>query len=110
MKGALNMKHKIFVLGLILSCLLGLTACGSEINYNSVEGSRYDPDTFTTDNIKRNVDLIENELFELLYLNDLAPEDFEEKLYFGLADMYGEEGFDVLNVQILLIDYCKESL
>ena len=89
------MKHKIFVLGLILSCLLGLTACGSEINYDSVEGSRYHPDYFTKENIEGFVKTAEDEAFESWYLNGITPETFEENLYFTLGLNLGDDVYEV---------------
>ncbi len=85
MKGALRMKHKIIVLGLAISCLLGLTACGKEVNYNTVEGSRYYPDLFTTEQITGFVKSMEDDLFEQWYLGGVTPENFEQTEYFRLA-------------------------
>ena len=85
MKGALRMKHKILVLGLVMSCLLGLTACGKEITYNTVEGSRYNPDEFTQDFMANYANIFEDRLFEQWYLRDITPENFEKELYFDIA-------------------------
>ncbi len=78
------MKHKIFILGLMMTCLLGLTACGSETQYNTVEGSRYHPQLFTNENISNTLNAFED-YFEMWYLEGITPDNFEEKLYFDLA-------------------------
>ncbi len=85
MKGALKMKHKIFALCMMVSCFLTLTACGSEVNYNSVEGSKYYPDIFTSDTIQSYANYLEEELFEKWYLSGITPENFENSEYFNLA-------------------------
>ena len=79
------MKHKILVLGLVMSCLLGLTACGKEITYNTVEGSRYNPDEFNQDFMANYANIFEDRLFEQWYLRDITPENFEKELYFDIA-------------------------
>jgi len=96
MKGALRMKHKILVLGLVMSCLLGLTGCGEETNYNTVEGSRYDPNRFTGEFIDHYANIFEDQLFENWYLEGITPDNFEEKLYFNLAasDQNGTISYD----------------
>ena len=99
------MKQKILVLGMIICCLFGLTACGEETVYNSIEGTKYDPYTFTDEYIKSYPNDYE-EVFETLYLQGITPENFEEKLYFRIAvkrDNYGyvtavdESNYDVFN-------------
>ena len=86
MKGALKMKHKIVVLGLVISCLLSLTGCGEETKYNTLEGSsRYYPDLFTNEQIRNYANYVEDELFEQWYLGGVTPENFEERAYFPLA-------------------------
>ena len=79
------MKHKIIVLGLVISCLLSLTACGSEVKYNTVEGSKYYPDLFTSDSIRNFAESMEDGLFEQWYLGGVTPENFQETEYFRLA-------------------------
>ena len=92
------MKHKILVLGVMISCLLGLTACGSEIQYNTVEGSRYHTQLFTSSSISNYATYLEDEVFEKWYLQGVTPENFEERTYFDLAMKYnqaaGELSFD----------------
>jgi sodium pump decarboxylase gamma subunit len=92
MKGALEMKHKILVLGLVVSCLLGLTACGSEISYNTVEGSRYNPQKFTNEFISDYAKIFEDQLFEKWYLEGVTPDNFEQKEYFDVASSYSDSG------------------
>ena len=68
MKGALKMKHKMLVLGVILSCFLGLTACGETTEVNTVEGSRYSSDIFTAEALKTYMSYLKNEDTSWLYL------------------------------------------
>ena len=96
------MKHKIIVLGLAMSCLLGLTACGQEITYNTVEGSRYNPEEFNQQFMDNYASIFEDRLFEQWYLNDVTPENFERELYFDIATTsqggtisYDDEFFEV---------------
>ena len=95
MKGALKMKHKILVLGLVISCLLGLTGCGNSVKYNTVEGSRYNPNMFTNESLLGYAQAIEDGFFEQWYLSGVTPENFEEKLYFTVGNDIGDEAFDV---------------
>ncbi|MBQ7615422.1 MAG: OadG family protein [Butyrivibrio sp.] len=92
------MKHKIFVLGVMICSLLGLSACGSEVNYNTVEGSRYHSQLFTSSTITNYVTYLEDEVFEQWFLSGVTPDNFEEKTYFDLAMKYnqsaGELSFD----------------
>lgn len=99
MKGALAMKHKILVLGLVMSCLLGLTACGKEITYNTVEGSRYNPNQFNQDFMANYANVFEDRLFEQWYLRGITPETFEKEMYFEIATNqqggYDDDFFEV---------------
>ncbi len=92
------MKTKIFVLGVMICSLLGLTACGSETVTKSLDGSRYYPDLFTQDSISNYASYLEDEYFETWFLNGITPENFDEKVYFGLAMKFnnqtGELTFD----------------
>ena len=92
------MKTKIFVLGVMICSLLGLTACGSETASKSLDGSRYYPDLFTQDSISNYASYLEDEYFETWFLNGITPENFDEKVYFGLAMKFnnqtGELTFD----------------
>ncbi len=91
------MKRKLLVLGVMLSCLLGLTACGQEIKYNTVEGSRYQAESFNVENIRAYASSIEDRCFESWFLQGVTPENFEERLYFELAYNYGDDYFDVIS-------------
>lgn len=84
------MKHKKFVLGVIIGCLLALTACGSETPYNTVEGSKYHTQLFTNETISNYVTYLEDEVFEKWYLSGITPENFDEKTYFELAMNYDQ--------------------
>ncbi len=79
------MKHKIMVLGVMISCLLGLTACGSSVNYNTVEGSRYHSELFTSQQIADYVAFVEDDMFERWYKEGVTPDNFEEKTYFDMS-------------------------
>ncbi len=95
MKGALRMKHKILVLGVMICSLLGLTACGSETATRSLDGSRYYPDLFTQDSISNFATYLEDDVFEKWYLNGITPENFEEKAYFNLAMKFNNQTGDL---------------
>ena len=95
MKGALKMKRKMLVLGVMLSCLLGLTACGDEAKLNTVEGSRYSSDIFTADTLKSFANSIEDNNFEYWYLQGITPENFEARLYNDIAMSTSDERYDV---------------
>ncbi len=79
------MKQKMLVLGVMLSCLLGLTACGESTQLNTVEGSRYSSDIFNLQNLTEFSQRIEDNYFENWYLQGITPENFEERLYYDLA-------------------------
>lgn len=91
------MKHgkgKSLSLGIILICMLGLTACGDGRVYNTVAGSRYDESTFTRETLQLVSGNIEDNWFENWCVQGITPENFEEVLYdsiygsFGSDDMY----------------------
>ena len=90
------MKHKMLVLGVMLSCLLGLTACGENTNVNTVEGSRYSSDIFTAEALKTYAATIEDNNFEYWYLQGITPENFEDKLYLDIAMSTSDDRYNVL--------------
>ena len=90
------MKRKMLILGVMLSCLLGLTACGETNATNTVEGSRYSSDIFTLDSIRGYAEAIEDNNFENWYLQGITPENFEETLYFDIALSTSDERYEVL--------------
>ena len=90
------MKHKMLVLGVMLSCLLGLTACGSDANINTVEGSRYSSDIFTAEALRTYASTIEDNNFEYWYLQGITPENFEDKLYLDIAMSTSDDRYNVL--------------
>ena len=90
------MKHKMLVLGVILSCFLGLTACGETTQVNTVEGSRYSSDIFTAEALKTYAATIEDNNFEYWYLQGITPENFEEKLYLDIAMSTSDDRYNVL--------------
>ena len=89
------MKTKIFVLGVMICSLLGLTACGSETATKSLDGSRYYPELFTQDSISNFATYLEDEVYEKWYLNGITPENFEEKVYFNLAMKFNNQTGDL---------------
>ncbi len=90
------MKHKTLVLGVMLSCLLGLTACGAEVKSNTVEGSRYSSDIFTQESLKGFAESLEDNNFEGWYLQGITPDNFESNLYFDIALNSTDERYEVL--------------
>jgi sodium pump decarboxylase gamma subunit len=91
MKGALRMKHKIFVLGVMICSLLGLSACGAETTSRSIDGSRYHPELFTQNSITDAAVYFEDDVFETWYLNGVTPENFEQQVYFNLAMKFNNQ-------------------
>ncbi len=89
------MKTKIFVLGVMICSLLGLTACGSETATKSLDGSRYYPELFTQDSISNFATYLEDEVYEKWYLNGITPENFDEKVYFNLAMKFNNQTGDL---------------
>ncbi len=89
------MKTKIFVLGVMICSLLGLTACGSETATRSLDGSRYYPELFTQDSISNFATYLEDEVYEKWYLNGITPENFDEKVYFNLAMKFNNQTGDL---------------
>ncbi|SFB69071.1 OadG family transporter subunit [Butyrivibrio sp. YAB3001] len=90
------MKRKMLVLGVMLSCLLGLTACGEQTTVNTVEGSRYSSDIFTYDSLRGYAEALEDNNFEAWYLDGITPDNFEQNLYFDIAMSTSDERYDVL--------------
>ena len=91
------MKHKKLILGVMLSCILGLTACGqAEETTNTVAGSRYSEQTFTLANIDSYAKMIEDERFEPWYLMGITPDNFESNLYQDLALNTTDEHYEVM--------------
>ncbi len=81
------MKTKILVLGVMVSCLLGLTACGEQaaVKSNVLEGSRYHSELFKESTISEYAGYVEDDVFERWYLEGVTPENFEERTYFDIA-------------------------
>ncbi len=90
------MKHKILALGVTLMCMLSLTACGDNIKYDTVAGSRYDEATFNKENLTMFAENIEDSWFEGWFLSDITPENFEENLYDGIVESFDEETYKVI--------------
>lgn len=97
------MKHKLLVLGVMVTSLLSLTACGDTTQYNTVEGSKYSSDVFTTEWVNAYATAIEDTNFENWYVQGVTPENFQDKLYDVLAvDIENEE--DELNKTVTVND------
>jgi len=98
MKGALKMKRRFLVLGVMLSCLLGLSACAGETQTNSIDSYRYPNELFQEESIVKFANYYEDDFFESLYQEDITPENFDEKLYLGLGMGYSAERRTIGNV------------
>ncbi|WP_051538118.1 OadG family transporter subunit [Butyrivibrio proteoclasticus] len=97
------MKHKLLVLGVMVTSLLSLTACADTTKYNTVEGSKYTSEVFTSEWINAYVDAVENTNFETWYLAGVTPDNFQDKLYDVLA-VDVEESEDALNKAVTVND------
>ena len=91
------MKRKILVLGVILSCLFGLSACG-EAAEGSLDSYRYPKELFKPDSLEQYATYIEDKVFEGWYLNYITPENFDEKQYLGLAMEFDENNLTIKKV------------
>ena len=87
MKGALVMKRKILVLGVMLSCLLCFTGCGEQqqVAQNNIDANRFSPEAYNEESLGELVKVIEDNYFESWYLDGVTPENFEEKLYLKIG-------------------------
>lgn len=97
------MKHKLLVLGVMVTSLLSLTACADTTKYNTVEGTKYTSEVFTSEWINAYVDAVENTNFETWYLAGVTPDNFQDKLYDVLA-VDVEESEDALNKAVTVND------
>ena len=91
MKGALKMKSKFLVLGVVLSCLLSLSACGETTPTKSIDSSKYPAEMFNEASIVSYMNNLEDENFEKWYAEGITPDNFEEKLYVALAMKFRTE-------------------
>lgn len=91
------MKRKLLVLGVMISCLLGLTACDNNEISNSVEGSRYKAEEFNVYSIRKYAEELEDVYFENWYLQGTTPKNFEENHYFEIADEHGDDVYTVVS-------------
>ena len=86
------MKHKILALGVTLICMLGLTACGDGIQYDTVAGSKYDETVYTKEYLTQIASSIEDGTFEAMYLEGVTPDNFEDMM----DGQVSEQIYDVL--------------
>lgn len=93
------MKRKILVLGVILSCLFGLSACSGEAaTEDSLNSYRYPKELFDPTSLEQYATYIEDKVFEGWYLNEITPENFDEKQYLGLAMEFDEKNLTIKEV------------
>ena len=89
------MKRKILVLGVILSCLFGLSACSGEAAEDSLNSYRYPELLFGPKTLDAYARYIEDDVFEGWYVDGITPENFDEKEYLGLAMRIDEKTYSV---------------
>lgn len=92
------MKRRILVLGVMLSCLLGLSACAGEAAEDSMDSYRYPKELFTAESLQEYATYIEDNVFEGWYLSDITPENFNEKQYLGLAMEFDPNTYSIKGV------------
>ncbi len=85
------MKSKFLVLGVVLSCLLSLSACGETTPTKSIDSSKYPAEMFNEASIVSYMNNLEDENFEKWYAEGITPDNFEEKLYVALAMKFRTE-------------------
>ncbi|MBO4458551.1 MAG: OadG family protein [Butyrivibrio sp.] len=79
------MKRKFLILGVMLSCLLGLSACGAS-NEDTVENSyRYPEKIFNQNALEKQAVKIEDQIFEYWFAEGVTPENFDERQFMFLA-------------------------
>jgi sodium pump decarboxylase gamma subunit len=91
MKGALKMKSKFLVLGVVLSCLLSLSACGETTPTKSIDSSKYPAEMFNEASIVSYMNNLEDDNFEKWFAQGITPDNFEENLYVALAMKFRTE-------------------
>ncbi len=77
------MKHKFLVLGVMMSCLLGLTACGESSNESESTNSRYS--FYSESYVLERASAYEDDTFEGWFAKGVTPDNFDEMLYSGIA-------------------------
>ncbi len=90
------MKHKILALGVTLICMLSLAACGDNIKYDTVAGSRYDETTFNKENLTMFAQNIEDSWFENWFLNNITPDNFEDNMYDSIVASFDEDTYKII--------------
>ena len=79
------MKRKFLVLGVMLSCLLSLSACGAESQSDASSNSKYPVGFFNQTAIENYANAVEDGYFENWYSEGITPDNFEDELYVSLA-------------------------
>jgi sodium pump decarboxylase gamma subunit len=72
--------------------MLGLTACGDGIQYDTVAGSKYDETVYTKEYLTQIASSIEDGTFEAMYLEGVTPDNFEDMM----DGQVSEQIYDVL--------------
>ena len=80
------MKRKLFTSALACILLLSLSACSGNVDYNTVEGSLYDPDAFSASSIVQMSEILEDNILENWYVNGVTPDNFERVMIDELDD------------------------
>ncbi|MCR4904182.1 MAG: OadG family protein [Butyrivibrio sp.] len=88
------MKSKLLILGLSLTCLLGLSGCGSTSNSVSLEDTKLGKQGLTEDIMLQYADNIENN-FEYFYSMGANGENFEDLLYTTITSNSSEESYEL---------------
>ncbi len=86
MKGALEMKRKFLALGVVMSCLLGLTACGEATNGSNYVNPKYS--FYSEEDVLNRATAYEDSVFEVWYANGVTPDNFDLELYSDIAVNY----------------------
>ncbi len=101
MKGALKMKSKLLVLGVVLSCLFSLSACGETTPTKSIDSSKYPAEMFNEASIVSYMNNLEDDNFEKWFAQGITPDNFEENLYVALAMKFRTESSNGMERTVL---------
>lgn len=88
------MKSKLLVLGLSLTCLLGLSACGSSKNTVALEDTKLGKQGLTEEYMLQYAENIEGN-FEYFYTMGATKDNFEDLLYTVIVNNSGEESYEL---------------
>lgn len=88
------MKSKLLILGLSLTCLLGLSACSSSDNAVSLEDTRLGKQGLTEEYLLQYAENIESN-FEYFYSLGATDDNFEDLLYTTIVNNTGEDAYNL---------------